>query len=241
MFTKFTAIAFFAVSACMLTMISSAVFMACGSTTPSATCNGSRLFPITVVDSETRQVLASPLIAIEGNGLTADAPNPVGDYVAGGQGDSNGTWGIPLACGRYGVHTFAGQYHCQSTAASNNGTLTVGMVANGPDDRLPVIESALWTHETLQAGEAEPFTVMTTAASADAEDRVTAVLMVESTTAKVTALTLVQAMPTDAPETQTWTGNIRMPSRSGTYTYNLVAATDSCMSSKIKRLDIAAN
>ena len=208
----------------------------CGANDSSA-CSGARVFPLTAVDDATRRGIASPLFALEANGLTQGSPSPVGSYNFGGVGDQNGQWGLPLACGHYGIHAFAYGYHCSSTAASNAGELAVGLTANDPNEPLPLLKSATFADNSPSADSNVAVRVTTQAATSAAADAVATVLLIEGTTYRAQALTAVDGAVDDGVS-QAWTLVVRTPSRPGIYTYQLVAATQGCVASTITRLDL---
>lgn len=213
----------------------------CGSDITSDVCSGSRIFPVTAVDDETRKPLPSPIIAFEANGLASPSPSPSATYVFGGQGDGNGTLSPPLPCGRWGVHVFANGHRCQSLPSGNVGALEVGLLPLEPNTPLPLLTEATWSPSTPKAGSQVTLTVDTEAASAEALDKVVSVVAVESTTYRAIALAEVPAPAGSAPTLQRWQGRAGLTSAAGTFTYAIVAATETCLASKILRLQLSTS
>ena len=211
----------------------------CGANSTSA-CSGARVFPLTAVDDATRRGIGSPLFALEGNGLSRGSPSPQGSYILGGQGDQNGLWGLALACGHYGIHAFAYGYHCSSTSANNAGELAVGLTANDVNEVIPSISTATFADNSPTANSNVLVNVTTQAASASPADAVVTVLLIEATTYRAQALTAVEGAVNDGIS-QAWQLPLRTPSLPGLYTYQLVAATDACVASKITRVDLQSN
>lgn len=229
----------FVVAACAVAAI--ATWMGCGDDGSSGLCSGSRPFPVTAVDDESREPLPSPIFAFEPNGLSGVSPNPNATYAFGGQGDSNGTFSPPLPCGRWGVHVFANGHRCQSLPNGNTGTLEVGLLALEANTPIPAIVDAAWSDPAPKAGTQVTLTVDTEAASAEPGDRVVAVVVAESTTYRATALKLVDPPEGSSATTQRWQGRVLLTGTAGTFTYAIVAATEECLASKILRLQLSTS
>lgn len=213
----------------------------CGAEGSSGLCSGSRTFPVTAVDDETREPLPGAIIAFEPNGLVGESPNPNATYVFGGQGDVNGTFGPPLPCGRWGVHVFANGHRCQSLLSGNTGALEVGLLALEANTAIPAITTATWSAPTPKAGTQVTLTVDTEAASTEAADRVVSVVVAESTTYRAAALTSVPAPEGSAATVQRWQARIGLTGTAGTFVYAVVAATENCLASKILRLQLSTS
>lgn len=226
----------FMVAACGVAAIAS--WVSCGGEGSSGLCSGSRPFPVTAVDDETRERLPSPMFAFEPNGLANESPDPNATYVFGGQGDSNGTFSPPLPCGRWGVHVFANGHRCQSLPTGNTGTLEVGLLALEANTAIPTITDATWSNPAPKAGTQITLTIDVEAASTAPSDRVVAVVVAESTTYRAIALSPVDAPEGSSATTQRFAGRVVLTGTAGTFTYAVVAATKECLASKILRLQL---
>lgn len=221
-------------------VLTSTALPACGGDL-TGSCSGSQALPVTAVDNDSRLALPSPLVAYEINGLQSASPSPDGNYVFGGQGNTDGLFSLPLPCGKWGVHIFANGYQCQSNILDNDSTLQVGLVALDSNAVVPVVGNAVWSDDAPKASSQQTLTVTTQAASQATADVVAVVLAVETVTHKAFRLALMDAASSVDGVTYTWQATVILPGEAGSYSYDLVAATEACVASKILRLQLSTS
>lgn len=198
--------------------------------TPACTGATARLRGV-VADMNTSEPLPNALLAFEKDGLSEPNPDPTQAnpaYVWGTQADVQGRFDLELPCGTVGLHAFSVTHHCAVAASSVGDALRLVAPPLEANAAAPALSNASLQPSTAAPG--SPVTVQVTATAAAGDPLSDQVLAIAPELGLSLALGPPGVLPSGFAD-GLWKRTFQAPATPGTYTFQLAAASEGCVSS----------